>query len=139
MIKINNETIDLIAKFNLIIEIRKSMTGIMFVQTKRIVGERIHALRVVDYIEDVKENKEGMDAHIQMLAEKVCKQSEAKRRAEEMKENWQPAETAPKDGEEFLAKNADGQRKIVFWDGSEFVDPQECMKFCVNEWMELPQ
>ena len=83
---------------------------------------------------------EKTDAISQFRAESITAWNAALEAANEARKafKWEDAESAPKDGEDFLAKNVDGQRKIVFWDRSKFVDHQECVPFCVHEWMELP-
>lgn len=59
-----------------------------------------------------------------------------------VKADWQPMETAPKDGSEFLCQTADIGKVVVFWDSWEN-PPMWSLGFCRDSiqatcWMPLP-
>lgn len=52
--------------------------------------------------------------------------------------DWQPIETAPRDGTHILAVSITGFRTIVFWDEDRWVRQDESL-FIPKLWMPLPE
>lgn len=54
--------------------------------------------------------------------------------------NWQPKETAPKDGRRFMAWDRRNHQLLVtmHWDEDEFITANEAWSGSFSHWMPLP-